>query len=206
MNEVVIDENGNIIDELANRNDEIKARLQPFVEQLSAEKSGNKKAKLGYKIGFLLDDAFRSYGLMKVDDFIELTADKIEYFWNNFRALITHYVILFDVVVNKQDFCSYMGITVSQLEQLENSDDEDVKRLMSSINDSFIGLAFKAGETGGADVGALKQRLGAKKQGHSVISAKEEMIAEAMVTRPSETMMKEAMSLLGEVPSRRRLK
>lgn len=206
MNEVVIDENGNIIDELANRNEEIKARLQPFVEQLSAEKSGNKKAKLGYKIGFLLDDAFRSYGLMKVDDFIELTADKIEYFWNNFRALITNYVILFDVVVNKQDFCSYMGITVSQLEQLENSDDEDVKRLMSSINDSFIGLAFKAGETGGADVGALKQRLGAKKQGHSVISAKEEMIAEAMVTRPSETMMKEAMSLLGEVPSRRRLK
>lgn len=206
MNEVVIDENGNIIDELANRNEEIKTRLQPFVEQLSAEKSGNKKAKLGYKIGFLLDDAFRSYGLMKVDDFIELTADKIEYFWNNFRALITHYVILFDVVVNKQDFCSYMGITVSQLEQLENSDDEDVKRLMSSINDSFIGLAFKAGETGGADVGALKQRLGAKKQGHSVISAKEEMIAEAMVTRPSETMMKEAMSLLGEVPSRRRLK
>ena len=54
MNEVVIDENGNIIDELATRNDEIKARLQPFVEQLSAEKSGNKKAKLGYKIGFLL--------------------------------------------------------------------------------------------------------------------------------------------------------
>lgn len=206
MNEVVIDENGNIIDELANRNEEIKTRLQPFVEQLSAEKSGNKKAKLGYKIGFLLDDAFRSYGLMKVDDYIELTADKIEYFWNSFRALITHYVILFDVVVNKQDFCSYMGITVSQLEQLENSDDEDIKRLMSSINDSFIGLAFKAGETGGADVGALKQRLGAKKQGHSVISAKEEMIAEAMVTRPSETMMKEAMSLLGEVPSRRRLK
>lgn len=206
MNEVVIDENGNIIDELANRNEEIKSRLQPFVEQLSAEKSGNKKAKLGYKIGFLLDDAFRSYGLMKVDDFIELTADKIEYFWNNFRALITHYVILFDVVVNKQDFCSYMGITVSQLEQLENSDDEDVKRLMSSINDSFIGLAFKAGETGGADVGALKQRLGAKKQGHSVISAKEEMIAEAIVARPTETMMKEAMSLLGEVPSRRRLK
>lgn len=206
MNEVVIDENGNIIDELANRNEEIKTRLQPFVEQLSAEKSGNKKAKLGYKIGFLLDDAFRSYGLMKVDDFIELTADKIEYFWNSFRALITHYVILFDVVVNKQDFCSYMGITVSQLEQLENSDDEDVKRLMSSINDSFIGLAFKAGETGGADVGALKQRLGAKKQGHSVISAKEEMIAEAIVARPTETMMKEAMSLLGEVPSRRRLK
>ena len=206
MNEVVIDENGNIIDELANRNEEIRTRLQPFVEQLSKEQAGNKKAKLGYKIGFLLDDAFRSYGLMKVDDYIELTADKIEYFWNNFRALITHYVILFDVVVNKQDFCSYMGITVSQLEQLENSDDEDIKRLMSSINDSFIGLAFKAGETGGADVGALKQRLGAKKQGHSVISAKEEMIAEAMVTRPSETMMKEAMSLLGEVPSRRRLK
>lgn len=206
MNEVVIDENGNIIDELANRNEEIKTRLQPFVEQLSKEQAGNKKAKLGYKIGFLLDDAFRSYGLMKVDDYIELTADKIEYFWNSFRALAMHYVVLFDVVVNKQDFCSYMGITVSQLEQLENSDDEDIKRLMASINDSFIGLAFKAGETGGADVGALKQRLGAKKQGHSVISAKEEMIAEAMVTRPSETMMKEAMSLLGEVPSRRRLK
>lgn len=206
MLEIVIDDDGNVVDELAIRNAEIKERLQPFVENLLEEMKRNKKARLGYKIGFLLDDAFRSYGLMKVDDFVELTAEKVQYFWDNFRALITYYVVLFDVVVNKQDFCSYMGITVAQLEQLENSDDEDIKRLMSSINDSFIGLAFKAGETGGADVGALRQRLGAKKQGHSVISAKEEMIATAIVTRPTDAMMKEAISLIGDVPSKRRLK
>ena len=206
MRKIILDDEGNVIDELAVRNEEIKTRLQPYVETLSAERASNKKAKLGYKIGFLLDDAFRSYGLMKVEDYVELTVDDIEYYWNSFRAIIVHYVVLFDVIVNKQDFCAYMGITNAQYEQLENSDDEDIKHYMASINDSFIGLGFKASETGGADVSAIKQRLGAKKAGHSVISAKEEMIAEALVARPTEVMMKEALQLLGDKPERKRLK
>lgn len=206
MQKIVIDDNGNVIDELEVRNQQIKERLQPFVEQLTAERASNKKAKLGYKIGFLLDDAFRSYGLMPVEKFVEITCEDIEDYWNKFRSIIAHYIVLFDIIVNKQDFCSYMGITISQYDELERSDDEDIKHLMASINDSFIGLAFKAGETGGADVSALKTRLGAKKAGHAVISAKEEMIAEALVSRPSEAMLKEAMQLVGDKPERKRLK
>jgi hypothetical protein len=96
------DENGNPIDYLALRNEEIKDKLDEVLKLLLVEKAADKKGvkRFGYRMTVQLDSCLRSYGLMRADEFCDLTYDEIEDNFNRFQDLIAYYNRFFEVVAD----------------------------------------------------------------------------------------------------------
>ena len=115
---------------------------------------------------------------MKYEEFIKLDYEKIEDNWNKFRDLIAYYNKYFELVANLQLFCAFMRINIQMYYELCKRENEDIKNLLASINDYFVGLGFMAGEMGNSDSKAIKTRLSAKTDGHSVRSATEDVIVQ----------------------------
>lgn len=200
MKEIVLDKDGNPIDCLAVRNEEIKERLQGALDIFLAEnKSANKMGfkKFGYRLAMQIDNVLRSYGLMTADEVAKLDYETIEDNWNKFRDLIAYYNLYFEIVANKQLFCAFARINNRIYSQLEKHQDDDIRSLMISINDSFVGLGFTASESGNADSKATKARLGAKDVGHSVVSASEELAIQAVSGKTPQELENEMNRILG---------
>ena len=200
MKEIILDENGNPIDYLAVRNEEIKERIQPSLDIFIMEnKTSNKMGfkKFGYRLAMQIDNVLRSYGLMTADEVANLDYETIEDNWNKFRDLIAYYNLYFEIVANKQLFCAFARINNRIYSQLEKHQDDDIRSLMISINDSFVGLGFTASESGNADSKATKARLGAKDVGHSVVSASEELAVQAIAGKTPQELENEMNRILG---------
>ena len=199
MAQIYVDENGNEIDYLAVRNDEIKGKLAPALAILLEERKKDTKGfkKFGYRMSVQLDSCLRSYGLMSAEEFVNIDYDTIEDNWNKFRDLIAYYNLYFDLVANKQLFCAFFRINNRMYGQLERHENEEIRELMISINDSFIGLGFSASESGGVDSRATKLRLGAKGAGHGVISETEDRIVGAKEEETPQMLERKLFALLG---------
>lgn len=199
MAQVYVDENGNEIDYLAVRNDEIKDKLSGALAILLEERKKDTKGfkKFGYRMSVQLDSCLRSYGLMSAEEFVNIDYDTIEDNWNKFRDLIAYYNLYFDLVANKQLFCAFFRINNRMYGQLERHENEEIRELMISINDSFIGLGFSASESGGVDSRATKLRLGAKGAGHGVISETEDRIVGAKEEETPQMLERKLFALLG---------
>lgn len=199
MKNIEVDEHGNIIDFLEERNNEIKTKLLPALNMFLEEKALDKKGfkKFGYRMTVQLDSCLRSYGLMSAEEVANIDYEMIEDYWNKFRDLIAHYNLYFELVANKQLFCAFCRINNRIYSQLEKSDDEDIRSLMISINDSFVGLGFSASESGNADSRATKLRLGAKNDGHGIITASEERSAQAIESLTPQELMRRATAIIG---------
>ena len=199
MGRVYIDENGNPYDYLAVRNDEIKGKLENALSILLEERKKDTKGfkKFGYRMSVQLDSCLRSYGLMSAEEFVNIDYDTIEDNWNKFRDLIAYYNLYFDLVANKQLFCAFFRINNRMYGQLERHENEEIRELMISINDSFIGLGFSASESGGVDSRATKLRLGAKGAGHGVISETEDRIVGAKEEETPQMLERKLFALLG---------
>lgn len=200
MKEIVLDKDGNPIDYLAVRNEEIKERLQSALDMFLLENKTMNKAgfkKFGYRLATQIDNVLRSYGLMSADEVANIDYETIEDNWNKFRDLIAHYNLYFEIVANKQLFCAFARINNRIYSQLEKHQDDDIRSLMISINDSFVGLGFTASESGNADSKATKARLGAKDVGHSVVSASEELAVQAITGKTPQELENEMNRILG---------
>jgi hypothetical protein len=199
MAQIYVDENGNEIDYLAVRNDEIKDKLSGALAILLEERKKDTKGfkKFGYRMSVQLDSCLRSYGLMSAEEFVNIDYDTIEDNWNKFRDLIAYYNLYFDLVANKQLFCAFFRINNRMYGQLERHENEEIRELMISINDSFIGLGFSASESGGVDSRATKLRLGAKGAGHGVISETEDRIVGAKEEETPQMLERKLFALLG---------
>ena len=183
MRDVIVDENGNVVDELANRNEEIKARLAEILGEFLAErdemKALKKATKLGYRFSKQLYYELSKYPPMSVEKFAKLDYDTLNDYWRKYLSLTAYYNRYFEIVDNKQLFCIFAGLNSRQYSQLEKSDDEDIRNLMNSINSAFVGLGFIAAESGNADVKGVNQRLRSSGEaGHSVVTAAEEKVIE----------------------------
>ena len=200
MKEIFMDENGKEIDVLAVRNNEIKEKLNHALSLLLDEKKKDEKGfkKLGYRLSVQLDACLRSYGLMSADEFIRLAYEDIEDYWNKFMDLVAYYNLYFDVVANKQLFCGFMRINNRMYGQLERHENDDIRSLMISINDSFIGLGFSASESGNVDSRAAKLRLSAKDVGHGVMSETEDRIVNRQETETPQELERKMLSILGK--------
>lgn len=200
MKEIILDENGTPIDYLAVRNEEIQEKVKPALDMFLLEnKNANKMGfkKFGYRLALQIDNVLRSYGLMSADEVANLDYETIEDNWNKFRDLIAYYNLYFEIVANKQLFCAFARINNRIYSQLEKHQDDDIRSLMISINDSFVGLGFTASESGNADSKATKIRLGAKDVGHSVVSASEELAAQAVTGKTPQELEREMNRILG---------
>ena len=201
MKKIVLDENNNPIDELANRNEEIKAKLDEILQEFIAEKETNKtlkvKEKLGYRFAKQIFLALNGYPRMTAEKFYELDYDDIEDFWLKYQELTAYYNRYFEIVDNRQLLQAFMGINSRQYAELENSENEDIKSLMNSINATFIGLGFVAGESGNADAKATSQRMRTKGEGHSLITASEDKLLQVEEAKSDADLMREYKRVMG---------
>lgn len=199
----LIDENGNEVDELYERNEEIKRNLDGRMQILLGEKEGDKKGKrsLGFRMGMQIANELNKYGRMSAEDFVKMDADTLEYYWNSFYDLMCYYNLYFEIVPNRQMFLRYAGLNARMYQQLQESQDEAMRSLVIFIEDSLKGDGFSAGENGNADAKAIYSRLSAKNDGHNMVSAGEEMVAQAaaFAETPEEMLRKvRAISSQGE--------
>lgn len=203
MKKIVVDENGNKVDELAERNAEIKEKLDIILQEFIAEKETNKalkfKEKLGYRFAKQIFLVLNEYPRMTAKKFSELEYEDIEDYWAKYLALTAYYNRYFEIVDNKQMFQSFCGINNRQYAELENSDDEDIKSLMCSINSTFIGLGFVAGESGNADVKATSQRMRTKGEGHNLITASEDKMLEKVEGKSPLEMERQLATIMGSI-------
>lgn len=197
---IVIDEQGNVIDELEIRNEEIieslKVVLKEFIEEKNMLLAMKKQPKLGYRFMKQIMLKLAQYPQMKPEDFVDLDYETVNHYYLKFSELIAYYNRYFEIVDNKNIFMRYMGIDVRQYESLENHEDEQIQSVMRMVNGDYIGLGWVAGESGDADVKATTSRLRASGgAGHSVTTASEDKLLEK-VDAPSEN---ELMSKLANI-------
>lgn len=174
------DESGNVFDFLAARNESIKANLKPAFQILLDERDGDRKGnkRLGNRMRQQINNELNKQPKMTAQQFTSLDADDIYYYWNSYYDLICYYTLYFEIVPNRQEFIKYMGINSRQYEQLQEHEDEEIRAAIIFVEDSLKQEGFSAGENGSADAKAIATRLAAKRDGHSVVSAGEEMLAE----------------------------
>jgi hypothetical protein len=178
---IVLDQNGNPIDELKIRNEAIRQTLEPvlneFLKERDASAYAKRPPKLGYRFTKQIYLVLAGYGQMSAEKFVSLDYDDIHAYWLKYLELTAYYNRYFEIVDNKQLLCAFMGINTRQYTELEKSEDEDIRALMNSINSTFVGLGFVATESGNADSRAVNARLRANGEaGHSVITATEDKI------------------------------
>jgi hypothetical protein len=98
----------------------------------------------------------------------------------------------------------YLGINSRMYKQLLKGGehgDEDIKDLMTFIEDRLVGKAFTASESGNADAKAVSTRLRAKDVGHDVISASEDKLLEKVEAPSENDLMRQLKSIVGgELP------
>lgn len=197
----IIGEDGNPVDVLAEKNEEIKQSLSSVLGEFIVEKETNRtlkvKEKLGYRFAKQIFLELSKYPRMKVDEFIDLSYEDIEDFWLKYLELTAYYNRYFEIVDNKQLFQAYMGINSRQYAELEEHEDEDVRSLMNSINSAFVGLGFVAGESGNADAKATTQRMRTKGEGHNLISASEDKMIETIEQKSPSDYIAQVDALLG---------
>lgn len=193
-----LDENGKIIDMLEERNKSIKKRLASVVKDLKAEsESGGKKSKIGYRFIKQLQAELALYGQMDLDASASMNYETLNRYWIKYLELTAYYNRFFEFVDNKQLFIMFCGINDDIYESWEQSTDEKVRSLTKTINSSFLALGWVAGESGGANPSAVKTRLSAKGVGHNVVSASDELVAQAISTRTPHELERELRAILG---------
>ena len=201
---IELDENGNPIDRIADRNEEIKDKLAPILEDFLEENNTNRalkvKEKLGYRFAKQIFLVLSEYPRMTAEEFVDLTYDDIESLWLKYLDLTAYYNRHFEIVDNKQMFQNFCRINNRQYAELEESEDEDIKSLMCSINSAFVGLGFVAGESGNADVKATNQRMRTKSEGHNLITASEDKLLEKVEQKSPTQMLGMLDSILANVP------
>ncbi len=205
MKKFVTDGDGNTVDELAIRNEKIIANLEEKIVELRMEKNADLKGKsrFGFRAMMQIENELMQTSMMSAEKFMELDYDDIEYYWRSFHSLMSHYNMIFEIVPTRQTFMLYLGINSRMYKQLLKGGeygDEDIKDLMTFIEDRLVGKAFTASESGNADAKAVSTRLRAKDVGHDVISASEDKLLEK-VEAPSELdLMRQLKSVLGGEP------
>lgn len=202
MKKIILDvETQKPIDELAERNEVIKKKLDDILQEFITEKETNKalkvKEKLGYRFAKQIFLVLNEYPRMTPEKFAELDYEDIQDYWLKYQELTAYYNRYFEIVDNKQMFESFCGINNRQYAELENSDDEDIKNLMCSINSTFVGLGFVAGESGNADVKATSQRMRTKGEGHNLITASEDKLLEKVEAPTDTELMRRLQGVIG---------
>lgn len=201
-----IDENGNLLDFLMEKNDGIKLSIEDRINELRAEKEADKKGKgkYGFRAMMQIEDELMRFPLMTAERFASLDYDDIEYYWRSFHSLMSYYNMIFEIVPTRQTFMLYMSINSRMYKKLLNggeNEDDDIKDFMEFIEDRLVGKAFTAGESGEADGRALTTRLRAKDVGHDVISASEDKLIEKVeASSPLELERRFAAIMGGSVP------
>lgn len=190
MSKVTYDENGEVVDYLAERNEEIKRNLEEVLGIFLGKEAANKNGKknYGYMFSTQINNELNKFPKMSVQQFANIDADEISYYWRSYYSLICYYNMFFEIVPNRQDFMRYCGINERQYRQLQESEDEDIRAEIIFIENDLKRDGFRAGENGNSDAKAISFRMTARgADGHNIISASEDkLITEVAKRSPTE--------------------
>lgn len=200
MAKVTYDENGEVVDYLAERNEEIKANLEEvleiFLEKEAANKNGKKK--YGYMFSVQINGELNNFPRMTSEHFANIDADEISYYWRSYYNLIRYYNRFFEIVPNRQDFMQYLGVNDRQYMQLMESEDDDIKSEIAFIEASLKRDGYRAGENGNSDAKAISFRMTARgADGHNIISASEDKLITEVAKRSPTEMLQQLERLTG---------
>ena len=195
---IVIDEQGNEIDVLAEKNNEIKTRLaevvQNFQKQQAMDRTGRRK--FGFQLLMQIEDELGTYGRISADEIVNLTAEDIDELWWHFHSLMAYFNRFFEIVPNRQSFMLYARINSRQYKMLCDSEDEDIRSVMSFIEDRLVGKGFSAGESGNANDKAIYNRLRSSGVGHNVTTASEDKVLQAVTNRTPNELQRDLQAVL----------
>lgn len=195
---IVLDEQGNEIDVLAEKNNEIKKRLaevvQNFQKQQAMDRTGRRK--FGFQLLMQIEDELGTYGRISADEIVNLTAEDIDELWWHFHSLMAYFNRFFEIVPNRQSFMLYARINSRQYKMLCDSEDEDIRSVMSFIEDRLVGKGFSAGESGNANDKAIYNRLRSSGVGHNVTTASEDKVLQAVTSRTPNELQRDLQAVL----------
>ena len=195
----IIDEQGNEINILEEKNNKIKEDLKlvvaDFQKQQQYDRTGRRK--FGFQLLMQIEDKLGSYGRIKADDVVNIKADDIEEYWWNFHSLMAYFNRYFEIVPNRQTFMLYMGINSRQYRMFCDNEDEDIRSVMAFIEDRLVGKGFSAGESGNANDKAIYNRLRSSGVGHNVTTASEEKVISAVTSQTPNELHRQMQAILG---------
>lgn len=206
---IEVDEDGNPIDRLAERNEEIKADLEPKLQQfLDKEReyllTTKKPLKWGFQFQMQLVNRLHEYPLMSAEKFSELTADDIWDYYCKFHSLMAYYNMHTEIVPNMEMFMAFAQINMRMYLDLKKggcNQDEEIIAIINYLETEVLGHAWNAIDNGGADVKAVSKRVSAKGV-HEVISASEDKLIEKSEASTPAQMMTWLDSILGSEPKK----
>lgn len=170
-----MDENGNAIDFLAKRNQEIRDNIRPEWAKILAEKKSEMfPKKLGNMITNLIFAELEKYPMMTAKDYNAIDSETLQYYFQSYLEFISHFVT-YEISTTKPLFCQYMRITVDDfLAMLNTTEDEELKRYARHIDDVISGLAFSQAETGNVNAKAVLKRAQIKDIGQGMVETSPE--------------------------------
>jgi len=172
---IVLDENGNTVNVLQERIDELREKLKPLYDKLLVEKAENEERKKplnlrwGYRLASKMSCILRQNGIRKTYEIPDITYETIFEHFTAYMELVAEYNEHFDFPANKQDFCALLQITERTYNNLCKHEDDEIKLLMESINDYLNGLGFHAGEGGNLNDRATMSRLKIREAGQGLV-------------------------------------
>lgn len=193
-------ENGKTVEAYEYRNEEIKSNLESILQDFLVEQTKDKSGRKRFGFRFLqqIEEELSKSPRMSAEEFTSLTADDIDHIWRKFHSLISYYNRFFEIVPNRETFWLFARINSRQYSQLKDSQDEDIRSVIISIEDRLIGKGWSAGESGNANDKAIKTRLSASgEHGHGIVSASEERVINAVVGKTPQELEREMKAILG---------
>jgi hypothetical protein len=203
---IIYDENGNRVDELAERNEEIKADLEPKLQHFVDKEreyllTTKKPLKWGAQFQMQLVDRLHEYPLMSAEKFAELDADDIWDYYCKFHSLMSHYNMYTEIIPNMEMFMAFMGINMRMYLDLKNggyNQDEAIIAMINYLETEVLGHSWNAIDNGGGDVKAVSKRVSAKGV-HEVISASEDKLIEKVDGKSPLELERQLASIMGGV-------
>lgn len=192
-------ENGETVEVLAQKNKEVKERLADTITRFKNEEKLDRKGvkKFGFRLLMQIEDELGKSERMSADDFVNLTADDLDELWRYFHALMAYFNIFFEIIPNRQTFMLYCGLNSCQYKQLMENSDEEIRSIIAFIEDRFVGKGFSASENGNANGTAVMNRLKSAEVGHSVVTASEKELINAVSPKTPLELEREIKQLLG---------
>lgn len=197
MKEYIQLDNGETIEYLDQKNNEVIDSLQEIIKDFKSKEAKDKsgRKKFGFMLSMQIEDTLGKYGRMSADEFVNLTADDIDDLWWHFHSLMAYFNRYFEIVPNRQSFMLYARINSRQYKNLMESKDEDMRSVIAFIEDRLVGKGFSAGESGNANDKAVMNRLRTADAGHNLVSASEERVIKTFDKPSPEEILKKVKLL-----------
>lgn len=175
MEEMILNEKGEVIDFFEEQNKTILQKMESFIDVLKTEKIVNdarskpQNIKFGSRFYVKLMSVLSEFDLISEQEFDEFDKETLRRGFESFMELIAVFNTDFEVPINKQLLYAYLRINSRMYEKLENHEDREIKNIVQSFNDRLIGIGFASSEAGNTDSKSVMSRMKIRRDGMGLV-------------------------------------